>query len=168
MSHALIEEGPRRAGGGRGGSGEPEESARALAFAGPSDARPPGPAAAAAAERGFGLQAPAARRPAEGGAEVEFSKSWPTEVLYMYAGEGRRADWERWLAGAGAQRGIQVHGYDLRALGSTDAVEGGRRAEVMEEVRKGRFALIWIESPYESWTRALYRSHDGPRPVRSR
>lgn len=91
--------------------------------------------------------------------------------MYLYAGASRRHDWAPVLKKVeeecGIRNSVTVEEFDLLDLSIFSAEEGGRRLRMLEKVRAADYEVIWVESPYQTWTRLLYAS-PGARPVRSR
>ena len=98
--------------------------------------------------------------------EVERLRPW----LYCYAGEKRKADLES-LANVEAERRghprVKVRYFDLTLSCAMDRDEGSERMQVMDEIRAADYEVVWVESPYATWTRVHYE-RAGARPVRSR
>ena len=100
---------------------------------------------------------------------------WKFVGLYLFSGEERRSDMKACVMkalqeDAGEQIRVEVIWHDI------DTLRGGpdhdlscaeRQQHWLDRISSGEFDLIIVSPPCNTWTRALYGSHEGPRPVRS-
>ena len=88
-------------------------------------------------------------------------------VLYVFAGAAREGDLHHWLQRFRGRQGLEVREVDVVRGPGFDLSKARLRRQLLDEVRRGRFALVVASPPCSTFSRARYSGRPGPPPLRS-
>ena len=101
----------------------------------------------------------------------------PYKVLYLYAGKKRRSDMHAKALALVKKLSRQRKMYIQLEFEEIDMVRVGEdhnllnpdmQEEILEKIREGYYDLIFVTPPCNTWSRAVFIDHKGPRPLRDR
>ena len=95
--------------------------------------------------------------------------------LYLFAGHARRTDlpaaMSDLLQSPETYPNMEIEWTQvdiLRNGAADDLLDDDRRQGILEDIRSGKYHFVIASPPCSSWSRAVFKDHCGPRPIRSR
>ena len=86
-------------------------------------------------------------------------------ILYVFAGAARDGDLRHWLEHFKGQHGLEVKEVDVLRGQGFDVCRARVRRQLLEEVGRGKFALVVVSPPCSTFSRARYSGRPGPPPA---